>query len=518
MADKRQAGADTASGALSPSPRSNLRACSLMVGFACCMGYLLMMATGGMEAAVVVGGHSLDDADLVLFLLGCSGSLCFVAWATPRARDAALSPLVLQAACLLAAVCALGSLPFFGAGVLRAVMALLGGAAGALMLAAWARALQLRSGGSTVRAILVACGLASLACFSGALFGPATTVVCAVLMALATIPCIRLCMADADRAAGSEAAEEALARGSGCAIGIGDVLATKRQRLSTKRLSDKMLGGAALFGVAAGFMYTFDSPSPAGVAPAFVWSFLLLGLFSIAVLQLLSDDSRLVSGRPNPLEAPSRSLLGAYRLALLLMMAGYLFAPVLSGFAVTGSSIVLAGFLGLQFVLAGMFLTVSKVAEHDAALSFSRGFCFLYLGQAAGLAAGTVLQWYAVAGAFPYFVVGCAGLVALFAYLFLFTEGDFGALIAIAAEIDRFDEACQLIASRFELSKRESELLPLALRGRSGERMASELFISKSTVETHLRRIYQKTGTKNRQELIDLGERTQRELALRARP
>ena len=123
-----------------------------------------------------------------------------------------------------------------------------------------------------------------------------------------------------------------------------------------------------------------------------------------------------------------------------------------------------------------------------------------------------------MAGAFPYFVVGCAGLVALFAYLFLFTEGDFGALIAIAAEIDRFDEACQLIASRFELSKRESELLPLALRGRSGERMASELFISKSTVETHLRRIYQKTGTKNRQELIDLGERTQRELALGARP
>ena len=476
-----------------------------------------MMATGGMEAAVVVGGHSLEDADLVLFLLGCSGSLCFVAWATPRARDAALSPLVLQAACLLAAVCALESLPFFGTGVLRAVMALLAGAAGALMLAAWARALQLRPGGSTVRAILVACGLASLACFAGSLFGPVATVVCTVLMSLATVPCIRLCMAGAGGVAEAGPAGEGVGRESGTAIGIGDVLATKRQRLSTKRLSDKMLGGAALFGVAAGFMYTFDGPALAGVAPAFVWAFLLLGLFSIAALQLLSDDSRQAAGRPKPLEAPSRSLLGAYRLALLLMMAGYLFAPVLSGFAVAGSSIVLAGFMGLQFVLAGMFLTVSKVADHDAALSFSRGFCFLYLGQAVGLAAGTVLQWYAIAGAFPYFVVGCAGLGTLFAYLFLFTEGDFGALIAIAAEIDRFDEACELIASRFELSKREAELLPLALRGRSGERMASELFIAKSTVETHLRRIYQKTGTKNRQELIDLGERTQRELALGGR-
>ena len=55
-------------------------------------------------------------------------------------------------------------------------------------------------------------------------------------------------------------------------------------------------------------------------------------------------------------------------------------------------------------------------------------------------------------------------------------------------------------------------MLPLALRGRTGERIAAELFISKSTVETHLRRIYAKTGTHGRQELIDLGERTVRSL------
>ena len=37
--------------------------------------------------------------------------------------------------------------------------------------------------------------------------------------------------------------------------------------------------------------------------------------------------------------------------------------------------------------------------------------------------------------------------------------------------------------------------------------MAAELFIAKSTVDTHLRRIYGKCGVHSRQELIDLGER-----------
>ena len=70
----------------------------------------------------------------------------------------------------------------------------------------------------------------------------------------------------------------------------------------------------------------------------------------------------------------------------------------------------------------------------------------------------------------------------------------------------------ETISQRYKLSKRESEILPLALRGRTGERIASELFISKSTAETHLRRIATKTDTHGRQELIDLSEKIRKEL------
>ena len=109
-------------------------------------------------------------------------------------------------------------------------------------------------------------------------------------------------------------------------------------------------------------------------------------------------------------------------------------------------------------------------------------------------------------------VVALAGVAVLYAYLFLFTDRDMAALSVAVSRTDAFEEACALIAQQAKLSKREAEILPLALKGRTAERMAAEFFISKNTVDTHLRRIYAKCGVHTRQELIDLGESTQAEL------
>lgn len=59
-------------------------------------------------------------------------------------------------------------------------------------------------------------------------------------------------------------------------------------------------------------------------------------------------------------------------------------------------------------------------------------------------------------------------------------------------------------AEEFELSKREAELAAYAYRNYSARRIASELFIAESTVYTHLKRIYRKTGVHSKQELIEL--------------
>ena len=50
-------------------------------------------------------------------------------------------------------------------------------------------------------------------------------------------------------------------------------------------------------------------------------------------------------------------------------------------------------------------------------------------------------------------------------------------------------------------------VLPLLLEGRTIQRIQETLFISAGTVSTHIRHIYQKTGSDNRQELIDLSQR-----------
>jgi two-component system response regulator NreC len=52
------------------------------------------------------------------------------------------------------------------------------------------------------------------------------------------------------------------------------------------------------------------------------------------------------------------------------------------------------------------------------------------------------------------------------------------------------------------LSQRENEILNLLAQGKTSIEIADELFISKSTVDTHRRNILQKTGAKNTTELM----------------
>lgn len=62
----------------------------------------------------------------------------------------------------------------------------------------------------------------------------------------------------------------------------------------------------------------------------------------------------------------------------------------------------------------------------------------------------------------------------------------------------------QVAADRFGLSPREQEVLVIWASGRTSAYIESRLFISKNTVKTHLRHIYAKTGTANRETLLQL--------------
>ena len=63
-----------------------------------------------------------------------------------------------------------------------------------------------------------------------------------------------------------------------------------------------------------------------------------------------------------------------------------------------------------------------------------------------------------------------------------------------------------LISVQYELTGRETEVLGYLLQGRSHPFIRDELGISKGTVDTHVRHIYQKCGVSTKQELISLAQ------------
>lgn len=69
---------------------------------------------------------------------------------------------------------------------------------------------------------------------------------------------------------------------------------------------------------------------------------------------------------------------------------------------------------------------------------------------------------------------------------------------------------CHLIAGKYELTRREEEILRLLARGRDAAHVAEALCISTATARTHLRNIYAKLGVHSQQDILDLFEEYER--------
>lgn len=519
------------------SNRVSLRA---VAGFGCNQGFVFSLFYMGANRAFGNGSWAFERADLFGTLLFMIVAFVLLRIASPKARGALLAPPLLWC---YAGLLVVGSLvPAFAAEAAPAAglvveSALIGLPAG-LMLAAWGRSLGTLPLARALPAVFVGSALGATACFALATLPLEGAPLALKLLPLGSAAALKALLSSSERArvaAVAEPSEDAagIARGQDAAaqedgeeaapLSLRALLATPAEREQTARLSLKMAAGTVLFGLAAGFMETYGSDPGMASTPTLPATLLLFVLFCVAALQLLASGGLGRAASPQAGEPaakgmaagdaqsgePEGPLDGVYRLAVLVMMAGFLFVPVLGDFGVPGEAIVLAGYLGLSAVLVSLFLVMAHITGQDAAQSFARGFTALFAGEMVGIALGNVIDVVAGTEQTPSVVVACAGLAALYAYLFLFTERDFRALSSIARDADRFDDACRLIASEFGLSKREAEILPFALKGRTGERIASEFFISKSTVDTHLRRIYAKCGVHSRQELIDLGEHTE---------
>ena len=155
-------------------------------------------------------------------------------------------------------------------------------------------------------------------------------------------------------------------------------------------------------------------------------------------------------------------------------------------------------------------------------LANNRNYPILYmasrgnLSAAIGFALGLVVGLVAVSTGIPeimQFYVPLA-LVALFvitSLLFLpfgYESSTVGyktlALIDMHESADTsLRETCEVVARRCKLSPRESEVLTYLVKGRNAKHIAEKLFLSESTVKTHISNIYRKAGVHSQQELLD---------------
>ena len=106
-----------------------------------------------------------------------------------------------------------------------------------------------------------------------------------------------------------------------------------------------------------------------------------------------------------------------------------------------------------------------------------------------------------------------ATLAILISYMFVFNENDLIALAKGDEDKDvaepkrqRFQDRCKDVAGEYGLSPKETEIMILFAKGRSSTRIQEELYLSRGTVTTHLRHIYQKMDVHGKQEFLDVIE------------
>lgn len=109
--------------------------------------------------------------------------------------------------------------------------------------------------------------------------------------------------------------------------------------------------------------------------------------------------------------------------------------------------------------------------------------------------------------------------VLIIVYTFTLTERDVAKITRQRARIPiasdegspdehslTLEEKVMIIAEQHDITGRGVEVLVLLAKGRTGTRIEQELYMSRGTVNTHLRRLYQKLGIHTKQEFLDMLE------------
>ena len=191
-----------------------------------------------------------------------------------------------------------------------------------------------------------------------------------------------------------------------------------------------------------------------------------------------------------------------YQVLYLLVAAGFVLLPFLG----LRYRLVLAGLTYSVFTLASLLMMVASI---EAAMKLKMhpmfAYCVfagvVYSATCLGAAFGSAVKL--LDGSGPALSFAALAVLYVLSLALVFPRKEGRPAVADADEVsDALREKCRLAAETSGLSSREAEVMELLARGRDLPYIAELLCISKSTVQSHGKRIYRKMGVHSKQELI----------------
>lgn len=265
-----------------------------------------------------------------------------------------------------------------------------------------------------------------------------------------------------------------------------------------------------LFNLACGFALTFQSVNsiPPQTALSFIPLLIVFAIVFFAKKRLSAD------------------LL--FQACVLLVLAGFLLVPVYSIVPQSGDISIANIFLNSGadcFDLLILFLIAVISSRNELGvlpnIAFSKGASWIGIG--IGAAFGHFINDTAYQNtemsltlfAIVVFIFVAYNFVSLKDFSF---EATIEGVMPVAQEVvsnvadedlqphPSFEESCEAVISDYKLTNREGDVLRLLAKGRSSTVIQEKLVLSRNTIKTHVRNIYNKLEIHSQQELIDLVE------------
>lgn len=207
-----------------------------------------------------------------------------------------------------------------------------------------------------------------------------------------------------------------------------------------------------------------------------------------------------------------------YQIALPLMAVGFLFLPFSGLWLVAGTGLHQMGYQYFNIILWALWAFLATSTKLPAGWIVSLGMFSIQLGQLLGSGVGalalTMVHTSFQMAMFSAIIVFCFLLVSIFALSNnqLTTGWGLARPVEDGTASNMLERCSSMLARRFRLSPRETEVFFLLAKGRNRAYICEDLVISLETAKTHIKNIYRKADVHSQQDLIDIVEAEESQL------